>query len=57
MLGLSGPELFIVITLFIPLVLLTIGIGVLAVYTTYLAVHDSAVKFFEAIHLTHRKAH
>ena len=57
MLGLSGPELFVVITLFVPLVLLTIGIGVLAVYTTYLALHDSAVKFFEVIHLRHRKAH
>jgi len=57
MFGLSGPELFVVITLLVPLALLVAGFAVLTVYTIYLALHDRAVKFFEVIHLTHRRAH
>lgn len=57
MFGLSFSETFIVATLVVPLTLLMIGLGVLAVYTTYLLVHDRLVNLLEHMHLRHRRAH
>lgn len=57
MFGLNVSEIFVVVTLIVPLTLLMIGFGVLAIYTTYLLVHDRLVDLLEHMHLRHRKAH
>jgi hypothetical protein len=57
MFGLSLSELFVVGTLVVPLTLLMAGICFLALYTTYLVVHDGFVRALEHMHLRHTKAH
>lgn len=55
--NLNVTELFLIVTLLFPLVILAAGLGMLAVYACYMAVRDKASAFMGDGHVHARKTH